>query len=133
MKQCSHCDGFVPVGLSACPHCEASMVPVEPAKKSPAFRLTWKQKVATAVGTGAMMFTLMACYGGPPNTIPSCTQVDNDKDGYYVCAPGETGYIAQEDCNDNDATINPGAVDSDKDGTDQNCDGTDGPTSTANP
>jgi hypothetical protein len=42
---------------------------------------------------------------------------DEDGDGYTA----ENG-----DCNDNDATVYPGAADTYGDGSDQNCDGTDG-------
>jgi len=65
--------------------------------------------VASAAAGGLVAATLMACYGGPPGP-------DLDNDGY------EAGW----DCNDNDATIYPGAPDPAGDGIDQNCDGNGG-------
>jgi len=53
-------------------------------------------------------------------TIP-LLDFDKDDDGYYWFPAGFGG-----DCNDNDASINPGAEDASCDGIDQNCDDTDG-------
>ena len=52
---------------------------------------------------------------------------DNDGDGYGD--PNTTvnsGVTDNTDCDDNDADVNPGAIDNTLDGIDQNCDGTDG-------
>jgi hypothetical protein len=60
--------------------------------------------------------------------------LDADGDGYgdeltgsYVCtvASGYTTRTGDTDCNDNDATINPGAAEVADDGIDQDCDGVD--------
>jgi FtsP/CotA-like multicopper oxidase with cupredoxin domain len=50
--------------------------------------------------------------------------VDNDNDGYFG-APDCTTAL---DCDDNDPSINPGAVDTPDDGIDQDCDGVDATT-----
>lgn len=50
---------------------------------------------------------------------------DNDGDGVYSC--GDVPSERYPDCDDSDADIRPGALDLDRDGVDQNCDGMDGP------
>ena len=51
--------------------------------------------------------------------IPLTVDDDADNDGYSIDG-------ADADCNDNDATVYPGADDPEGDGIDQNCDGIDG-------
>jgi hypothetical protein len=82
--------------------------------------------MAVGAGTGIGMMTLMACYGMPPEYI--CKKYeDKDGDNYPVCVdPNYRGGRQDQDCNDNDKTIYPGAEDTKGDGIDQNCDGVDG-------
>lgn len=57
------------------------------------------------------------CSAPPPTPQPACT--DSDGDGYFVeadCGPAV-------DCNDNDATVHPGAPEICNDGKDNDCDG----------
>ncbi len=56
---------------------------------------------------------------GPPELQCPPVSVDKDRDGYYSDQTGNT------DCDDADATISPGAIDSPGDGIDADCDGKD--------
>ncbi len=51
---------------------------------------------------------------GKPDDTPASTDLDGD------------GYGADDDCDDNDSAVNPGASDTVGDGVDNNCDGIDG-------
>jgi hypothetical protein len=102
---CTHCEGFVPTNVSACPHCGSESLDVKTNSKLGSLV---KGFAAAATG-GVVAVTLMACYGAP--------YIDSDGDGF------DGNY---QDCNDQDATINPGATDTLGDGIDQNCDGVDG-------
>jgi hypothetical protein len=64
MLTCSHCDGFVPTQLDACPHCDAARTH----ETSTVGKVV--QGVAAAAGTAAMMATLMACYGAGYDDMP---------------------------------------------------------------
>ena len=83
------------------------------------------RQLLAAVSGGAVMMTLMACYGmthrHAPMPYPSAThcpdgQMDQDGDG--VCTP--------EDCDDRARHVHPGAGDIEGDDIDSNCDGVDG-------
>lgn len=77
---------------------------------------------ALAVVVGAFALCGAACTpsggsgSGTTTTPTTAAPVDNDADGYNTAS----------DCNDNDATIHPGAADALGDDIDQNCDGVDG-------
>jgi hypothetical protein len=118
LSTCHACAGFVPDGRTTCPHCDA---PARASRAARAARLG--RRLATAAASGAVMMTLMACYGGPPKC-----EIDEDKD--RACAKGGRGT---PDCNDQDPNIRPLASDPDGDGIDQNCDGVDGMKSSGAP
>jgi hypothetical protein len=55
---CDSCGGFLPANVSStCVHCKAPV-------RSPFVNLRAVSAVAGVLGSGAMAFTLMACYGG---------------------------------------------------------------------
>jgi hypothetical protein len=60
-----------------------------------------------------------ACPTIPGRMANGCRRPDEDGDGYAATAAGGS------DCNDDNAAINPGAIDIPHDGVDQNCDGHD--------
>jgi hypothetical protein len=60
---CSHCRGFLPPAHAAtCPHCGADTAAPASASRSLA------TKALGVIGGGAVAVTLMACYGGAPQT-----------------------------------------------------------------
>ena len=60
-------------------------------------------------------------------TLSSETDAIDDTVSNEIPDQDHDGVPAEEDCNDEDATISPLAQDSSIDGVDQNCDGVDGP------
>lgn len=114
LRTCVACDGLVPATRTSCPHCDRPL--------GRAARVA--RRVAQAAGAGALLATLMACYGGPPKCEPGTDQ-DNDR----ACTKGPRAL----DCNDRDPTIRPWAEDKPGDGIDQNCDGVDGMKPAADP
>ena len=108
MHECSRCNGFVPGPSSSCPNCGA-----------PAPRRASGTIARLAAGAGVVV-TLMACYGmayvpeeeGSPSA--GCSDSDGD------------GHCGNDDCDENDPSINAAAQDPFGDGVDTNCNGEDG-------
>jgi hypothetical protein len=96
----------VPPRLSACLHCDVAL----PSRGRIA------GVIAGVVGGGALMMTLMACYGLPAKCDPA-----DDKDGDGFCPAARR----QRDCDDTNKDIHPGAADAPGDTIDQDCDGAD--------
>lgn len=61
--------------------------------------------------------TLMACYGAPHAYMPEPRDPNADQDG--------DGFPMREDCDDLSASTHPGAADTEGDGIDSDCDGSD--------
>ena len=73
MRSCPRCDGFVPAGLSSCPHCDA------PAEVERALSL--RGKLFAGVMASGTAMTLMACYGLPPCDDGGTNCYNDDFDG----------------------------------------------------
>ena len=117
MLNCSRCEGFIPAKSLSCPHCDTRIQPTR----------STLRKLLNVAGGGAVAMTLMACYGGGPMreaprnpepvSAPTCTDPAKDVDGDNYC---------ENDCDEMNKEIHPGATDPMGDGIDQNCDGVDG-------
>lgn len=104
MKICGACGEFHYTTEISCPHCESR-----------------QHKNTTTISKAALLLglSLTACdrlgpepmplYGAPFDT--SDLLIDEDGDGYDV----------EEDCDDTDSEINPGAEETPEDGIDSNC------------
>ena len=99
---CAACGQHVLTSACACAHCGAKL-------KDCSLRST----AAAAI----MGLTLGGCVlQGEPEYGVVVSYDDEDGDGYYA---------QTDDCDDTDAAINPGAIDTVDDGVDSNCDGDD--------
>jgi hypothetical protein len=83
---CDDCGGFSPSSRTSCPHCDG-----------PLRRIA--HKLARLAAGGALLLTMMACYGGPPKDCPAGT--DQDGDGW--CTEKVRGHGV--DCDDGDAKV----------------------------
>lgn len=101
---CDGCGSMRVHGGCTCPHCGASKCAKRP---------------ASAI-TAALLLGLADCVADPPgggNEPPyGLSVIDRDQDGFF--APGE-------DCDDDNADINPDAGETPGDDVDSNCDGED--------
>jgi len=107
MIPCKGCNRHIRLGEAACPFCEK---PTRILFMRPPNRFV---NMLLLVATPAV---LAACYGGAPkgydsgDTGPRYTDLDSD------------GYMSDVDCNDEDATIYPGATEVCDDEIDNDCD-----------
>jgi hypothetical protein len=123
MLNCSRCEGFIPAKTLRCPHCDQTLHCDQTIHTG---RSTLR-KLLNVAGGGAVAVTLMACYGGGPMrapqppvdqvNAPTCSDPSKDVDGDNYC---------ENDCDEVNKDIHPGALDPEGDGIDQNCDGADG-------
>ncbi|MEN0062818.1 MAG: putative metal-binding motif-containing protein [Myxococcota bacterium] len=103
MWKCETCERHVLPVVQVCPFCTTLRV------------ASWSTAVVTPI-------VLSACYGAPPCADDQVT--DQDNDGFVVPLPNQACWPAGEpDCDDTDATVNPGAAEICGDGIDNNCDG----------
>lgn len=82
LEQCSGCNGFLPATVSACPHCDQKRSKLG--------------AVALVLGSGAIAFTLMACYGAAPcaegnNCQPNAPTPDTSGTPHAPNAPSLDG------------------------------------------
>ena len=102
--------------MKSCSSCSRPLLPV--AKLCPfcGVRLSTKW-VATASAAVVTPFLLSACYGSA--LLQECFDEDVDGDGFL----GRSFCQESIDCDDTDASINPGATEVCDDAVDNNCDG----------
>ena len=104
---CASCEAPVFVGTCTCPHCGST-------------KACYGPRIGKAAAALGLVAALSGCDGGGEDTFvvqPEYGVAITDYDG--------DGYDASEDCNDDDASIHPGATETAGDGVDSNCDGED--------
>lgn len=106
---CPECACFVRADDRSCPHCGQSLT----------------SSSAIGVSAAALMLGLATSCIGPKDDVGDAvalygvadTSVHEDNDG--------DGWQTPDDCDDDDADINPDADETEGDGVDSNCDGDD--------
>lgn len=114
LTPCQACGQHVFQGASSCPHCGARF-----GNAGAPLRLG-----RTALSLGLVLTASVACfpvakYGDFDSGIDDTSSVDADGDGYFSHA------AVDQDCDDSDAAIHPGAKETPDDTVDSNCDGQD--------
>lgn len=104
MQPCPSCARHLREGELSCPFCGVNL-------RSPGARLF------NVVASGVTMVVLAACYGPPPGGKD--TMLDSNP---ITDADGD-GATSDVDCDDNNAAINPSAVEVCDDTLDNDCDG----------
>jgi hypothetical protein len=103
LHACPTCDRYVRSADAICPFCAAPRV------------FTRFTALAGAVVTPIV---LAACYGSPP--CDEAELVDADGDGSQTCSG--FGYVEEnEDCDDTNSAVHPGATEVCGDGLDNDC------------
>ena len=114
LQPCSSCEQLVTVGTCVCPHCGV------------------KKACSTLISRSAALLGLTATLSGGIGCVQNLYGVALPDTGFardtgdpqLVDADGD-GWNADDDCNDDDATVNPGATETVGDKLDSNCDGND--------
>jgi hypothetical protein len=108
MTPCSGCHRHLHNADATCPFCGTA-------------RTSAMTRALNTVGGAVTVLVLAACYGGP-----DFGPKDNDTGfdtGFDLFDEDDDGFGKDQDCNDDDAAINPGAVEDCTDGIDNECDG----------
>lgn len=112
MKACSSCGCYCRSGDTACPHCGVSMVTSGSSRRTTAALL-----LGLAIGLNGC--PMQSKYGLPDTGAQAEYGVPDTSS--YADADDDGWTIADGDCNDDDDTIHPEAVETAGDGVDSNC------------
>jgi hypothetical protein len=104
MNNCSGCGRHLLESSNLCPFCGSSRKALG--------------SLRNKLGVLASAAVLAACYGAPPGDL----KYDTSDTGGIMDADAD-GWILGEDCDDQDAEVNPEAAEVCDDGVDNDCDG----------
>ena len=79
----------------------------------------WRNEMIRLITIALALIALVACNGDKDTNAGNLDSMANDDSGGGVDYDGD-GYVASEDCDDNDVSVNPGATEI-CDGNDNNC------------